>query len=469
MGAGSPTLRAARDEVARGLRGMLGADVPLVDAVSRDGALVAGTPSGSPAIAALDLGADLGKVGDEGFLVRPTTIAGKRATVVAANTDVGVLYGVFRLLQRLQAGHPVDALSRRRGPANPPPGAQPLGQPGPDGRARLRRLLAVGLAQAARLRRPAHHRLRARERVDRDQRHGPDQRQRERHEPPPRVPREGGGPGGGTPALRHPGLPHRTVQRPGRDRGAEDGRPPRPGGRGLVEAQGRRDLRGHPRLRGLPGQGQLRGPARAAGLRPLPRGRRERAGRRGRPARRRRDVAGLRVLERGARRPREAGVRRVPAPRRAVPAERARAGQERADRLPAPRALPPPLRRDAEDAADAGAPGHPGVPRLRHAPRVPGAALRGGAARGHAREGSRLHRRPGDRRVPSRPRPDRHRRGRQRGDRPQLVRGGVRLRQLARLRAPGLGPHADVRRDRRRVDPRDASGAIPRWWRRSRR
>ena len=50
----------------------------------------------------------------------------------------------------------------------------------------------------------------------------------------------------------------------------------------LVEAQGRRDLRLHPRLRRLPGEGQLRGTARAAGLRPHPRGRRQRAGRRAR-------------------------------------------------------------------------------------------------------------------------------------------------------------------------------------------
>jgi alpha-glucuronidase len=111
MGAGSPTLRAAREELARGLRGMLGRDVPLLDAVNRDGALVVGTPTGSPAIAALGIGADLGRVGEEGFVIRSTAVAGKRATVIAANTDVGVLYGVFRFLQLLQTGHPVDALS----------------------------------------------------------------------------------------------------------------------------------------------------------------------------------------------------------------------------------------------------------------------------------------------------------------------------------------------------------------------
>ena len=110
MGAGTPTLRAARDEVGRGLRGMLGADVPLVDAVTRDGALVAGTPAGSSAIAALGLGPDLARAGDEGFVIRSARVAGKRATVIAANTDVGVLYGAFRFLQLLQTGRPIDAL-----------------------------------------------------------------------------------------------------------------------------------------------------------------------------------------------------------------------------------------------------------------------------------------------------------------------------------------------------------------------
>ncbi len=116
--------------------------------------------------------------------------------------------------------------------------------------------------------------------------------------------------------VRDPRLPDRPLQRADRDRRPEDGRPARPRGRGLVEAQGRRDLRLHPRLRRLPREGQLRGAARAAGLRAHPRGRRERAGRRARAARRHRDVAGLRLLARGARRPGQAGVQRVRAARR---------------------------------------------------------------------------------------------------------------------------------------------------------
>ncbi len=161
----------------------------------------------------------------------------------------------------------------RRGPPDPAPRARPLGQPRPHGGARVCRLLPLGLAQAARPPRPALHRLRARQRLDRHQRHRAHERERERHEPPPGVPRQGRGARRRLPALRHPRLPDRPIQRADRDRRTEDRRPARPGGRGLVEAQGRRDLRLHPRLRRLPGQGQLRGPARAAGLRPHARGR----------------------------------------------------------------------------------------------------------------------------------------------------------------------------------------------------
>lgn len=107
----SPTLGAAREEAVRGLRGLLGADISFVPGVAQDGLLVAGTPARSAAIAALDVGADLGRVGEEGFVIRSTKVAGKRATVIAANADIGVLYGVFRFLQLLQTGSPVDALS----------------------------------------------------------------------------------------------------------------------------------------------------------------------------------------------------------------------------------------------------------------------------------------------------------------------------------------------------------------------
>ena len=69
----SATLRAARHELATGLRGLLGINVPFQQQVQRAGALIAGTPGNSSIIAGLNLSADLQRVGEQGFLLRSTT------------------------------------------------------------------------------------------------------------------------------------------------------------------------------------------------------------------------------------------------------------------------------------------------------------------------------------------------------------------------------------------------------------
>jgi alpha-glucuronidase len=98
----TPTIAAARDELARGLRGLLGAELPGGRAATRDGALILGTPKGSRLVASLGLAAALEPLGGEGYLVRSVRVGGRRATVIAANTEAGVLYGAFRLLRELQ-------------------------------------------------------------------------------------------------------------------------------------------------------------------------------------------------------------------------------------------------------------------------------------------------------------------------------------------------------------------------------
>ncbi len=100
----SATLRAARAELVRGLSGLVDREVAGSAAVGRDGAVLAGTPKGSKTIAGLGLGDALARAGGEGFVVRSLAVGGRRATVIAANTDVGVLYGAFRLLRHLQTG-----------------------------------------------------------------------------------------------------------------------------------------------------------------------------------------------------------------------------------------------------------------------------------------------------------------------------------------------------------------------------
>lgn len=107
----SPTQRAARDELTTGLRGLLGTAVPLEHTVARDGAVVAGTPATSPLVASVPIAGELARVGDEGYVLRVARIGGKRAIVIAANRDAGVLYGAFALLRLLQTNRPLRDLA----------------------------------------------------------------------------------------------------------------------------------------------------------------------------------------------------------------------------------------------------------------------------------------------------------------------------------------------------------------------
>src|SRR5512145_2472710 len=70
----SPTIEAARAELRRGLGGLLERDPVVAQTVSRDGAILAGTPRESTALAELRFGEDLGRVGEEGFVIRSMTI-----------------------------------------------------------------------------------------------------------------------------------------------------------------------------------------------------------------------------------------------------------------------------------------------------------------------------------------------------------------------------------------------------------
>jgi alpha-glucuronidase len=109
-GSESATGRVTAAELARGLRGLFGTDIRTAREVSGDGALVAGTGR-SPIVATLGLDADLKTLGGEGYIVRSVRARGRRATVIAANTDIGVLYGAFHFLRLLQTHQRIDALA----------------------------------------------------------------------------------------------------------------------------------------------------------------------------------------------------------------------------------------------------------------------------------------------------------------------------------------------------------------------
>lgn len=105
--ANSPTIRAANSELQRGLRSMLGTSIALENSLD-DGSILVGVPAKSHEIAALNL--PLQRLGREGFVIRSVTIRQKKIIVIAANDDVGVLYGTFAFLRRIQTRQPIDRL-----------------------------------------------------------------------------------------------------------------------------------------------------------------------------------------------------------------------------------------------------------------------------------------------------------------------------------------------------------------------
>jgi alpha-glucuronidase len=113
----SATLRAARDELVSGLGGLLSQNIPATQTFDRDGAILCGTAQTSPFIANLGWKRDLTALGPEGYLIRVLAVDSHRLTVIAANTDVGVLYGAFHLLRLVQTAKPLSHINVSEKPA----------------------------------------------------------------------------------------------------------------------------------------------------------------------------------------------------------------------------------------------------------------------------------------------------------------------------------------------------------------
>jgi len=120
LGPDSPTLRAAREELQRGLGGLCGR-VPALAAAPRSGSIVLARAAALPPALAASL--PLRSLGPEGYLVRRTVLHGADVTLIAANSDIGLLYGSFAWLRALQAGgdgaDPVAAPALTAQPALP--------------------------------------------------------------------------------------------------------------------------------------------------------------------------------------------------------------------------------------------------------------------------------------------------------------------------------------------------------------
>jgi alpha-glucuronidase len=106
----SPTTAATKQELRIGLDGLLGMRIPEATSLSESGVLVAATYQNSHLLAKANLNDKLRDVGSEGFIILTRRLNGNSATIITANTDIGVLYGVFHFLRLLQTGQDIANL-----------------------------------------------------------------------------------------------------------------------------------------------------------------------------------------------------------------------------------------------------------------------------------------------------------------------------------------------------------------------
>ncbi|HEY8971903.1 MAG TPA: alpha-glucuronidase family glycosyl hydrolase [Puia sp.] len=110
----SPTLLVARNELLDDLGSMLDKKLPIRTTLSEN-CILAGTPSSSPVIAQLLSSKYPGLAGD-GYVLHAQQVEGKHLIIIAAHSDIGVLYGVFAFLRLLQTHQPIQNISLSSSP-----------------------------------------------------------------------------------------------------------------------------------------------------------------------------------------------------------------------------------------------------------------------------------------------------------------------------------------------------------------
>jgi alpha-glucuronidase len=105
-----PTFKAVKNELQKGLFGLLGRKVPENASISKSGALVVGTPEKSLILRRLIQASELESAGEEGYVIRSSSFNNCPVTIIAANKPEGVLYGTFHFFRLIQTRQPIDKL-----------------------------------------------------------------------------------------------------------------------------------------------------------------------------------------------------------------------------------------------------------------------------------------------------------------------------------------------------------------------
>ncbi|HEY4612891.1 MAG TPA: alpha-glucuronidase family glycosyl hydrolase [Bacteroidota bacterium] len=104
----SETMDIVRNELLTGLRGLLGTEITVVESPKRSGTLIIGTLSHSEIVKRLVDVRELQQLGREGYCIKLVKANGLMSLVIAANEEVGVLYGAFHFLRLIQTYQPLE-------------------------------------------------------------------------------------------------------------------------------------------------------------------------------------------------------------------------------------------------------------------------------------------------------------------------------------------------------------------------
>ncbi len=106
----APELEAARQELRRGISGLLDAGFEFQKSLTGHGGVVAGTPDQCDLLNRDQFRSRAGKLGEEGYAIFNDTLDHAACIVVLSSKPVGTLYGIFHLLRLVQTGSDLSAL-----------------------------------------------------------------------------------------------------------------------------------------------------------------------------------------------------------------------------------------------------------------------------------------------------------------------------------------------------------------------
>ncbi|WP_405381981.1 alpha-glucuronidase family glycosyl hydrolase [Maribacter sp. LLG6340-A2] len=109
--AGTDVLSNAKNELATALPQMLGKPVVFSEHMETESSLIIAPYDQLPNTLKKQFEKEFAKVNDEGFIIKSTVFNNKNITVISARTDIGILYGTFRLLNLMQMNENLEEVS----------------------------------------------------------------------------------------------------------------------------------------------------------------------------------------------------------------------------------------------------------------------------------------------------------------------------------------------------------------------